>query len=69
MPNFLISLLQQNVRLSNTSTLPPLTIRANKRLLPLKINENEILSIIKSQNSKKSHGWDKLSIKIIKNLQ
>ena len=32
----------------------------------IKINEDDILSIIKSLNSNKSHGWDKLSIKMIK---
>ena len=52
--------------LSNTSTLQPLTIRTDKRLLSLKINENDILSIIKSLNSNKAHGWDKLSIKMVK---
>ena len=52
--------------LSKTSTLPPLTIRTDKRLSSLKINEDDILSIIKSLNSKKSHGWDKISIKIVK---
>ena len=52
--------------LSNTSTLPPLTIRTDKRLSSLKINEDDILSIIKSLNSNKSHGWDKLSIKMVK---
>ena len=52
--------------LSNTSTLPPLTIRTDRRLSSLKINEDDILSIIKSLNSNKSHGWDKLSIKMIK---
>ena len=49
---------------SNTSTLPPLTIKTDKRLSSLKINEDDILSIIKSLNSNKSHGWDKLSIRI-----
>ena len=52
--------------LSNTSTLPHFTIRTDKRLSSLKVNEYNILSIIKSLNSKISHGWDKLSIKIIK---
>ena len=52
--------------LSNTSTLPPLTIRTDKRLSSLKINEDDILSIIKSLNLNKSHGWDKLSIKMVK---
>ena len=52
--------------LSNTSTLPPLTIRTDKRLSSLKINEDDILFITKSLNSNKSHGWDKLSIKMVK---
>ena len=52
--------------LSNTSILPPLTIRTDKRLSSLKINEDDILSIIKSLNSNKSHGWDKLFISMIK---
>ena len=34
--------------------------------LPLKTNEDSILSIIKSMNSDKSHGWDELSTKMIK---
>ena len=38
----------------------------DKRLSSLKINDDDILSIIKSMNSNKSHGWDKLSIKMIK---
>ena len=46
--------------------MPPLTIRMDKQLLSLKINEDDILSIIKSLNSNKSHGWDKLSIKMVK---
>ena len=56
----------QCMPLSNTSTLPPLTIRTDKRLSSLKINEDDILFITKSLNSNKSHGWDKLSIKMVK---
>ena len=44
----------QCTRLSNTSTLPPLTIRTDKQLSSLKINEDDILSIIKSLNSNKN---------------
>ena len=50
----------QCTSLSNTSTLPPITIRTDKRFSSLKINENDILSIIKSLNSNKSHVRDKL---------
>ena len=42
--------------LSNASTLPHLTTRTDKRLSSLKINEDNILSIIKNVNSNKSHG-------------
>ena len=52
--------------LSNPSILPPPTIRTDKRLSSLKINEDDILSIIKSLNSNELHGWDKLSIKMVK---
>ena len=52
--------------LSNTSSLPPLTIRTDKRPSSLKTNEDDIPSIIKSLNSNKSHGWHKLSIKMVK---
>ena len=52
--------------LSKTSTLLSLTIKTDKRLSSLKINEYDILSIIKSLNSHKSHGWDRLFTKMIK---
>ena len=41
-------------------------MRTDKRLWLLKINEDDILSIIKILNSNKSHGRDKLSIKMVK---
>ena len=50
-------LASQCTSLSNTSTLSPLTIRTDKQLSSLKINEDDILSIIKSLNSDKSDGW------------
>ena len=50
----------QYLLLSNTSILSPFTLRTDKWLLSLKINEDDILSIIKSINSNKSYGWDKL---------
>ena len=40
--------------------------RTDKPLSPLRINEDDILSIIKRQGLNKSHGWKKLSIKMIK---
>ena len=56
----------QRTPLSNINTLPPLIIRMDKRLSSLIIIEDDTLSIIKSLNSNKSHGRDKLSIKMIK---
>ena len=50
----------------NRSILPPLTIRADKRLSSLKINEGDILPIIKSLDSNKSHDWESLPIKMTK---
>ena len=52
--------------LSNASTLPPLAISTDERLSSSKLNEDDILSIIKSLNSNKSNGWNKLSTKMIK---
>ena len=46
--------------------MPPFIIRTNKQLSSLKINEDDIISIITSLNSNKSHGWDKLFNKMIK---
>ena len=46
--------------LSNTSILPSLTIRTDRRLLSLKKKEDDILSVTKDLNSGKSHGWEKL---------
>ena len=65
-PNFLISFLHHNVHRYQTSTLPPLTFRTDKQLSSLKVDEDDILSIIKGLNSNKSHGLDKLSIKMTK---
>ena len=48
------------------STFLPLTIRTDKVFSSLKINEDDIQSIMKSLNSSKSHGWDKLPIKVVK---
>ena len=44
----------------------PLATRTDKQLLSFKINKDDILSIIKSLNSKILYGCNKLSIKIIK---
>ena len=64
--NFLIIFTSQCTSLSNTTNLAPITIRTDKRLSSLKVNEDDILYIIKNLNSNKSHCWDKLSFKMIK---
>ena len=64
--NFLISFFVSHCTpLSSTSILPPPTIRTDKRVSSLKINEDDILFIIKSLNSNHMI-WDKPSIKLIK---
>ena len=50
----------------NASTLPSLEYKTDERLNYFDINENEILSIIKNLNASKAHGWDKISIRMIK---
>ena len=43
-----------------------LEYKTDERLIYFDINENEILSIIKDLNASKAHGWDKISIRMIK---
>ena len=50
----------------NASTVPSLEYKTDERLNYFDINENEILSIIKNLNASKAHGWDKISIRMIK---
>ena len=50
----------------NASTIPNLEYKTDARLNHFEIHENDILSIIKSLNASKAHGWDKISIRMIK---
>ena len=43
-----------------------MTYKTDKRIKSFNINEKDIISIIKSLNSKKAHGYDNLSIRMIK---
>ena len=52
--------------IKNSSVLPPLTYRTFKKLNSLRISEQGILLIIKAHDSSKAHGYDNLSIKMIK---
>ena len=49
--------------IKNSSVLPPLT---NKKLNFFSVSEKDILLIIKALNSSKAHGYDNLSVKMIK---
>ena len=48
------------------SVLPPFSYKTNTRLHPFKVTESDVLSIIKSLDSTKAHGYDNSSIKMIK---
>ena len=50
----------------NASTLLNLEYKIDERLNYFEIYENEILLIIKNLNAYKTHGWDKISIRMIK---
>ena len=56
----------QSSLVKNASTIPNLEYKTDARLNHLEIHENDILSIIKSLNSSEAHGWDKISIRMIK---
>ena len=50
----------------NAITLPNFEYKTDERLNYFEINEDDILSIIKVLNASKAHGWDKISITMIK---
>ena len=50
----------------NGSLLPPLNYRTNSILSDIKIEPDDIVKIILSQNSKKAHGCDNISMAMIK---
>ena len=50
----------------NASTLLNLEYKTDEQLNYFEINENDILLVIKSLNVSKAHGWDKISIRMIK---
>ena len=55
--------------INNTSTLPPLVYRKDQRLNDFNFNEDDIFSIIKALDPNKAHGWDGISIRMIKLLE
>ena len=52
--------------INNSSTLPPFEYKVNSKIEDVSFSEHEIVSIIQSLNSNKAHGWDGISIRMIK---
>ena len=52
--------------LENNSSLPPFCLKTNKSFSSLEISETDIFAIMKNLDPSKSHGWDNLSIRMIK---
>ena len=48
----------------NSSTLPKLSYKTQKRLSDIEIKEDDILLIIKNLNPNKAHVWDNVSIRM-----
>ena len=51
--------------LENTSKLPPLLMKTDKRLNTISFEDSDITSIIKSLKPTKAHGADNISIRLI----
>ena len=60
------SFASQCTPLQNSSILPTFYLRTDETLSSLKISDNDIFAIIKNLNPNKSHGWDNISIRMIK---
>ena len=52
--------------IKKVSVLPPFSYKTNTRTNSFKFTESDILSIIKALDSTKAHGYDNLSIRMIK---
>ena len=52
--------------IKNGSKLPNFSYKTEKILTSFDIKDDDILSIIKNLNVDKAHGWDQLSIRMIK---
>ena len=61
--NFFISICTP---IDNTSCLPTFSYRTGSRIKSFQITENDILAIRKTLDPNKSHGFDNISIKMIK---
>ena len=56
----------QCIPINNSSTLPPFEYKINSKIEDALFSEQEIVSNIRSLNSNKAHGWDAISIRMIK---
>ena len=56
----------QCTSLQNSSSLPTFYLGTDKILSTLNVNGDDIFAIIKNLNPNKSHGWDNISIRMIK---
>ena len=56
----------QYTPINNSSILPPFEYKVNSKIEDISFSEVEIVSIIRSLNSNKAHGWDGISIRMIK---
>ena len=52
--------------IKNGSKLPNFSYKIEKILISFDIKDNDILQLIKNLNVDKAHGWDQLSIRMIK---
>ena len=52
--------------INNTNALPPFECNVNSKIDNVIFTEHDILSIIRSLNSNKAHGWDDISIRMVK---
>ena len=66
----MVTLLQtfadQCTSVNNLNKLIPFYLKTGKKLCNLSINENDISSIIRNLDPKKSHEWDNLLVRMIK---
>ena len=51
--------------IQNISTLPPFLYRTNAKTTSVYVTKEDILLIIKTLDSSKTHGWDNISIEMI----
>ena len=52
--------------LQNSSSLPTVYLRTDETLSSLNKNDDDTFAIIRNLNPNKSHGWDNISIRMIK---